>query len=162
MLSSQVINPYRFVVAGGTGAYELIDSQTSTGTDPFDEIEFADAVDFTEYSEMYCTFALGTPATRDVTFRIGSSADGGVLTSSTYSFAKTTQDRGSLIQQMVSNQSEFSFATHSIVVSQAGVSGYVRVFLVEHDDDDTYLSTQAYIQGTQAMYWCGGKTQQLI
>ena len=156
-MSNVITNPYNFAVAGGAGAYELIDSQTSTGTNPFDEITFADAVDFADYSEMYCTFALGTPLTRDVTFRIGSSSDGGVLTTSSYNFAKTTQDEGTLVQQYVSGEPEFSLFTHPIVESQNGVSGYVRIFKITAGDDDTFLQMSAFAQGTKAMYWCGGK-----
>ena len=136
---------------------EFIDTQTSTGSD-FTEFTFADAVDFADYSEMYCTFALGTPSTRDVTFRIGSSSDGGVLTTSSYNFAKTTQDgSATLVQQYVSGATEFSLFTHPLVESQNGVSGYVRIFKITAGDSDTFLQMSAFAQGTSAMYWCGGK-----
>jgi len=139
------------------GSYEFIDTQTSTGSD-FTEFTFADAVDFADYSEMYCNFQFGTGLSGyyDIKIQVGDTDEGEVLTASTYDFTKTYNNAGTLTQQMVTGIGEWSWGSFPVMDAFEGVSGYVRVYLVRDSSNDTFLSSQTFIQGKDVWFLGGG------
>ena len=153
-MSSQVINPYRFASPVASGQYEFIDTQTSTGND-FTEFTFADAVDFSAYSEMYCTFAFGATSSRDVNVQVGSSSESGVLTDTTYDGVRSDNTAGSQSNETGSNDNQWYMGTHARVATQNGVSGHFRIYLVRNSSDETFLAGQGLAQGADSLFWTG-------
>ena len=142
--------------AAGGSTMEFIATQTSTGAD-FTQFTFADAVNFTDYSEMFCTFSFGTDASKDVNIRVGDTAEGAVLSDATYDLCLTNNDAGSLTSSAASGSTEWYFATSGTLGSQAGVSGYCRIYLVRSSAGETFLAAQAMIQGENNWWVSTGK-----
>ena len=145
-----------FQAAGGGGSMEFIATQTSTGND-FTEFTFATAVDFTEYSEMYCSFALGTTSSRDIQVHVGDTADGAVLTTATYDQTRSDNTAGTFTNETGTGGTEWYMGTHARVDSEEGVSGYVRVFLTRNSSDETFLAIQGFAQGADSFFLMSGK-----
>ena len=147
--------PEWVTAAAGGSTMEFIATQTSTGSD-FTEFTFADAVNYDDYSEMFCTFSYGTPTvSKDLNVRVGDTSAGGVVTTSTYDLCLTNNDGGTLVSSAATS-GEWYFATSATLGSQAGVSGYVRVYLIR-DSDETFLAAQSMIQAEDNWWVSTGK-----
>ena len=141
---------------GGGGSMEFIDTQTSTGND-FTTFTFDDAVDFDDYSEMYCSFALGTTSSRDIQVQVGDTAAGAVLTDATYDQTRSDNTAGTFTNETGTGINQWYMGTHSRVDSEEGVSGYVRVFLTRNSSDETFLAIQGFAQGADSFFLMSGK-----
>lgn len=135
---------------------EFIATQTSTGDD-FTAFTFADAVDFTVYSEMFCQFAIGTSSSSDINLQVGDTADGAVLTDTSYDQTRSDNTAGTFSNETATGINQWYIGTHPRVDSEEGVSGYVRVYLVRDSSDDTFLATQGFAQGADSFFLMGGK-----
>jgi len=133
---------------------EFIATQTSTGSD-FTEFTFADAVDFADYSEMYCSFQLGTGSNRDINARLGDTAAGAVLTTPTYDLIKSDNTAGTFSSVATTGMTLWVVGEDR-VDSVYGLSGYVRVFLVRNSSNETFLASQGYQQGKDSFFITSG------
>ena len=145
-----------YQTAGGGGSLEFIATQTST-TNDFAEFTFATAVDFTAYSEMYCSFALGTTSSRDIQVHVGDTTDGAVLTDATYDQTRSDNTAGTFTNETLTGGTEWYMGTHARVDSEEGVSGYVRIYLTRNSSDETFLATQGFAQGADSFFLMSGK-----
>ena len=131
---------------------EFIATQTSTGDD-FTEFTFDDAVDFDDYSEMYCTFSLGTGGSRDLLVRFGDSGESGVLTTSTYSLITSNINAGALSTgSAVTGEPSLYIATHPVIDSEEGIAGSVRIYLNRDSSGVTRLSLLSTNEGKDALF----------
>ena len=136
--------------------YEFIATQTATDSTDNPVVTFADAVDFSAYSEMYASFQIGTTLTSDINFRVGDTGTGDVITTDTYQQVKSDNSDGSFTSEVASGQGQWGAASHPRIASQNGASGYVRVFLFRDSSDVTFLSYQAMIEGADSVFLASG------
>ena len=135
---------------------QFIDSQTATGTADFIDFTFATPVDFTDYSEMFCTFSFGTTTTSDIQVRVGDSGESGSLTTGTYNMQKSDNTGGTFTNESNAGENQWAPASHPRISSQDGCSGYVRVYLIRDSSADTFLSFQSAIQGYESIFMASG------
>ena len=148
--------------AGGGGSVEYIDTQTITGSAAdFSQVTFSTAVDFTAYSEMYCSFSIGTVASRDITFRFGDIDAGAVNTGSYYTYVTTDNTDGTLANEVHSGQDQGRVANHPRIDAQQGVSGLIRIYLTTAGDDDTHLQWNSFVNGWDSFFIGGGQYTQI-
>ena len=106
---------------------------------------------------MFCSFALGTTGSRDIGVRVGDTADGAVLSSSTYDQTRSDNTAGTFTNETMTEEDQWYMGTHSRVDSEEGVSGYVRVYLIRNSSDETFLATQGFAQGADSFFLMSGK-----
>jgi len=148
--------------AGGGGSVEYIDTETITGSAAdFSQVTFSTAVDFTAYSEMYCSFSIGTVASRDITFRFGDTDAGAVNTGSYYTYVTTDNTDGTLANEVHSGQDQGRVANHPRIDAQQGVSGLIRIYLTTAGDDDTHLQWNSFVNGWDSFFIGGGQYTQI-
>jgi len=135
---------------------EFIDSQTATDSTDFTDFTFSTAVDFADYSEMFCTFSFGTTSTSDIQVRVGDSGESGSLTTSTYNQQSSDNTGGTFTNETNSGENQWAVARHPRVASQNGCSGYVRVYLIRDSNDDTFLSFQSAVEGYESIFMASG------
>ena len=152
----------KWASAGGGGSVEYIDTQTITGSPAdFPQITFSTAVDFTAYSEMYCSFSIGTVASRDITFRFGDTDAGAVNTGSYYTYVTSDNTNGTLSNEVHAGNSEGRVANHPRIDAQQGVSGLIRIYLTTAGDDDTHLQWNSFVNGWDSWFIGGGQYTQI-
>jgi len=151
-----------FQAAGGGGSVEFISTQTITGSAAdFSQVTFSTAVDFTAYSEMYCSFAIGTVASRDITFRFGDTDAGAVNTGSYYTYVTSDNTDGTLANEVHAGENQGRVANHPRIDAQQGVSGLIRIYLTTAGDDDTHLQWNSFVNGWDSWFIGGGQYTQI-
>jgi len=143
---------------------EFIDTQTITGQEAdFTEITFDPIIDFDDYTELYCVFSVGTLASRDLKFALGDSSQSGVINSGgLYEYAKTDQKNGTQTNELSSGENDFRVASHPRAESAEGCSGYIRCFITNTSSGDEKIAMQAFSNGTDVWWWCGGQIDQAV
>ena len=150
-----------WATAGGGGSVEYIDTQTITGSPAdFSQVTFSTAVDFTAYSEMYCSFAIGTQNSRDITFRFGDTSAGAVNTGSYYTYVTTDNTDGTLANEVHAGEDQGRVANHPRVDAEQGVSGLIRIYLTIDDSADTHLQWNSFVNGWDSFFIGGGQYTQ--
>ena len=145
--------------ASAVGAMEFIATQTTTGTD-FTTFTFAEAIDFSEYSEMYCTFSLGTDSSTGIRVQVGDS--GGLVTSgANYSNQLTDNTAGTPHHEDKADENYWRVAQHPRADTPEGIGGSLKIFLVRNTDDETMLGIQAFSAGVDSWWLIGGELRQV-
>jgi len=148
-----------WAAAGGGGSLELIETKdvvgTSTDTLAF---TFSTALDFeSDTASMFFTYQGGSDNSTDIRVRLGDTAAGGVLTTSTYDKTQTINSSGTITGSSNTGEANWDVASHAAVDTDNGFAGFGYVSTGYDSSGDSYLFLQQFTNSTVYQTTFSGK-----